>query len=74
MVLRLHLEAEEKLSVHREDREGGILSYLSDAGVGVSNLHDHREGRHAHLMSEDRVLASLRSSLQTRRKCELNRR
>lgn len=43
-----------------EHSEGGVFSYLSDAGVGVSNLHDHRKRWHAHLASENRVLASFR--------------
>lgn len=65
VVIHLHLDAEEKpcVCVHQEDsqgRDGGggrgeAFSYLSDPGVGVSNLHHHRKGGHAHLMSENSV-------------------
>lgn len=44
VVLHLHLDAEEELCVHQEEgSQGGVFSYLSDAGVGVANLHDHRK-------------------------------
>lgn len=41
-----------------EGSEGEAFSHLSYAGVGVADLHHHRKRRHAHLMSENRVLAS----------------
>lgn len=62
VVLHLHLDAGEKLcaDLPGEGGEGGAFSYLSHAGVGVTNLHHHRKRRHAHLTSKNRVLASFR--------------
>lgn len=61
VVVHLYLDAGEKPCVRtkrtalRGGGDRGTFSYLSDPGVGVSNLHHHRKGGHAHLMSENSV-------------------